>query len=72
MANADVAAEIKVTPIKSLSQSEGKTTAVANFAVALPQGGDCRFGVDLTPGHTDVLVATPASPRAFAVTGPTS
>lgn len=62
---------LKVIQVTSASQGEGKTTAVANLAVALAQGGDrvaivcCdlrrprvqdRFGVDLTPGLTDVLV----------------
>lgn len=62
---------LKVIQITSSSQGEGKTTAVANLAVALAQGGDrvaivcCdlrrpkvqdRFGVSLTPGLTDVLV----------------
>lgn len=62
---------LKVIQITSPSQGEGKTTTVANLAVALAQGGDrvaivcCdlrrphvqeRFGVDLTPGLTDVLV----------------
>jgi capsular exopolysaccharide synthesis family protein len=62
---------IKVIQLTSPSQGEGKTTAVANLAVALAQGGDrvavvcCdlrrprlqeRFGVELTPGLTDVLV----------------
>jgi capsular exopolysaccharide synthesis family protein len=62
---------IKVLQITSPSQGEGKTTAVANLAVALAQGGDrvavvcCdlrrprvqdRFDVPLTPGLTDVLV----------------
>lgn len=62
---------LKVIQITSSSQGEGKTTSVANLAVALAQGGDrvaivcCdlrrprvqdRFGVDLTPGLTDVLL----------------
>ncbi len=62
---------LKVIQVTSSSQGEGKTTAVANLGVALAQGGDrvaivcCdlrrpkvqdRFGVDLTPGLTDVLV----------------
>lgn len=62
---------LKVIQVTSPSQGEGKTTAVANLAVALAQGGDrvavvcCdlrrprvqdRFDVDLTPGLTDVLV----------------
>ncbi|MGH9085986.1 MAG: polysaccharide biosynthesis tyrosine autokinase [Acidimicrobiales bacterium] len=62
---------LKVVQVTSPSQGEGKTTAVANLAVALAQGGDrvavvcCdlrrprvqdRFGVELTPGLTDVLV----------------
>jgi capsular exopolysaccharide synthesis family protein len=62
---------IKVIQVTSPSQGEGKTTSVANLAVALAQGGDrvavvcCdlrrprvqdRFGVPLTPGLTDVLV----------------
>lgn len=62
---------LKVIQVTSPSQGEGKTTAVANLAVALAQGGDrvavvccdlrrpqvqVRFGVDLTPGLTDVLV----------------
>jgi capsular exopolysaccharide synthesis family protein len=62
---------LKIIQVTSPSQGEGKTTAVANLAMALAQGGDrvavvcCdlrrprvqdRFGVDLTPGLTDVLV----------------
>lgn len=62
---------LKVIQVTSSAQGEGKTTAVANLAVALAQGGDrvaivcCdlrrpkiqeRFGVSLTPGLTDVLV----------------
>lgn len=62
---------IKVVQVTSSAQGEGKTTTVANLAMALAQGGDrvaivcCdlrrprvqdRFGVDLTPGFTDVLV----------------
>lgn len=62
---------IKVIQLTSPSQGEGKTTAVSNLAVALAHGGDrvavvcCdlrrprlqeRFGVELTPGFTDVLV----------------
>lgn len=62
---------LKVIQITSPAQGEGKTTAVANLAVALAQGGDrvaivcCdlrrprvqdRFGVPLTPGLTDVLL----------------
>ena len=62
---------IKVLQVTSALQGEGKTTVVANLALALAQGGDrvavvcCdlrrprvqeRFGVGLTPGFTDVLV----------------
>ena len=62
---------LKVIQVTSPSQGEGKTTAIANLAVVLAQGGDrvavvcCdlrrpkvqdRFGVNLTPGLTDVLV----------------
>ena len=62
---------LKIVQITSPSQGEGKTTAVANLAVALAQGGDrvavvcCdlrrprvqdRFDVPLAPGLTDVLV----------------
>lgn len=62
---------LKVIQVTSPSQGEGKTTTIANLGVALAQGGDrvaivcCdlrrprvqdRFGVDLTPGFTDVLV----------------
>lgn len=62
---------LRVIQVTSPSQGEGKTTTVANLAVALAQGGDrvavvcCdlrrprvqdRFGVGLTPGFTDVLV----------------
>jgi len=62
---------LKVVQVTSPSQGEGKTTVIANLAVALAQGGDrvavvcCdlrrprvqdRFGVELTPGLTDVLV----------------
>lgn len=62
---------LKVIQITSAAQGEGKTTVVANLAVALAQGGDrvavvcCdlrrprvqeRFGVPLAPGFTDVLV----------------
>ena len=62
---------LKVIQVTSSSQGEGKTTAVANLAMALAQGGDrvavvcCdlrrpkvqdRFGVALTPRLTDVLV----------------
>ena len=62
---------LKVIQVTSSSQGEGKTTAVANLAIALAQGGDrvavvccdlrrpkvqSRFGVALTPGLTDVLV----------------
>lgn len=62
---------LKIIQVTSPAQGEGKTTAVANLAMALAQGGDrvaivcCdlrrprvqdRFGVDLTPGFTDVLV----------------
>jgi capsular exopolysaccharide synthesis family protein len=61
---------LKVIQLTSPSQGEGKTTAVANLAVALAQGGDrvaivcCdlrrprvqeRFDVPLAPGFTDVL-----------------
>lgn len=63
--------QMKVIQVTSAAQGEGKTTAVANLAMALAHGGDrvaivcCdlrrprvqdRFGVDLTPGLTDVLV----------------
>lgn len=62
---------MKVVQVTSPSQGEGKTTTVANLAMALAQGGDrvavvcCdlrrprvqdRFGIDLTPGFTDVLL----------------
>lgn len=62
---------LKVIQVTSPSQGEGKTTAIANLGMALAQGGDrvaivcCdlrrprvqeRFGVELTPGLTDVLV----------------
>jgi capsular exopolysaccharide synthesis family protein len=62
---------IKVLQVTSPSQGEGKTTVVANLAMALAQGGDrvavvcCdlrrprvqdRFDVPLTPGLTDVLL----------------
>jgi capsular exopolysaccharide synthesis family protein len=62
---------IKVLQITSPASGEGKTTTVANLAVALAQGGSrvvivcCdlrrplvheRFGVSLAPGLTDVLV----------------
>jgi capsular exopolysaccharide synthesis family protein len=62
---------IKVIQLTSASQGEGKTTVVANLALALAQGGDrvavvcCdlrrprvqeRFDVGLTPGFTDVLM----------------
>jgi polysaccharide biosynthesis transport protein len=62
---------VKVIQVTSSAAGEGKTTTVANLAVALAQGGDrvavvcCdlrrprvqeRFGVELTPGLTDVLV----------------
>lgn len=62
---------IEVIQITSASSGEGKTTTVANLAVALAQGGDrvavvcCdlrrptlqnRMGVSLTPGLTDVLL----------------
>ena len=71
---------IKVIQLTSASQGEGKTTVVANLALALAQGGDrvavvcCdlrrprlqeRFGVGLTPGFTDVLVGD--SPLADAL-----
>ncbi len=61
----------KVIQITSPTAGEGKTTAVANLAMAIAQGGDrvavvcCdlrrprlqeRFGVDLEPGFTDVLL----------------
>lgn len=66
---------LKVIQITSAAQGEGKTTAVANLAVAFAQGGDrvavvcCdlrrprvqeRFGVPLAPGFTDVLVGDAA------------
>lgn len=62
---------LKVIQVTSASQGEGKTTTAANLAMALAQGGDrvalvcCdlrrprvqdRFGLDLTPGFTDVLL----------------
>lgn len=62
---------VKVIQVTSSSQSEGKTTTISNLGVALAQGGDrvaivccdlrrpklqARFGVDLTPGFTDVLL----------------
>lgn len=62
---------LKIIQVTSPSQGEGKTTAIANLGVALAQGGDrvaivccdlrrpqvqTRFGVDLTPGLTDLLV----------------
>src|SRR5690606_33268682 len=62
---------VNVVQVTSPSQGEGKTTSVANLAIALAQGGDrvavvcCdlrrprvqdRFGIDLTPGLTDVLL----------------
>jgi capsular exopolysaccharide synthesis family protein len=62
---------IQVIQITSPTSGEGKTTTVANLAVALAQGGDrvavvcCdlrrprlqeRMGVSLTPGLTDVLL----------------
>lgn len=62
---------LKVIQITSAATGEGKTTTVANLAMALAQGGDrvaivcCdlrrpsvqdRFNVGLTPGFTDVLV----------------
>jgi polysaccharide biosynthesis transport protein len=62
---------LKVIQVTSPGQGEGKTTSIANLGMALAQGGDrvaivcCdlrrprvqdRFGVDLTPGFTDVLV----------------
>ena len=66
---------LKVIQVTSPSQGEGKTTATANLAIALAQGGDrvavvCgdlrrpqvqeRFGVELTPGFTDVLLGEAA------------
>ena len=62
--------QLKILQITSPNQGEGKTTAVANLAVAVAQGGErvvvacCdlrrptvqeRFGVKLAPGFTDVL-----------------
>jgi capsular exopolysaccharide synthesis family protein len=62
---------IEVIQVTSATSGEGKTTAVANLAVALAQGGDrvavvccdlrrptlqTRMGVSLTPGLTDVLL----------------
>jgi capsular exopolysaccharide synthesis family protein len=62
---------IQVIQVTSAASGEGKTTTVANLAVALAQGGDrvavvcCdlrrprlqdRMGVSLTPGLTDVLL----------------
>jgi len=67
--------DLKVLQVTSAGQGEGKTTAIANLAVALAQGGDrvavvcCdlrrprvqdRFGVDLTPGFTDVILGDAA------------
>jgi capsular exopolysaccharide synthesis family protein len=61
----------RVVQVTSPTAGEGKTTAVANLAIALAQGGDrvavvcCdlrrprlqeRFGVELEPGFTDVLL----------------
>jgi capsular exopolysaccharide synthesis family protein len=77
---AGVDRRIKVIQVISASQGDGKTTAVANLATAFAQGGDrtsiicCdlrrptvqdRFGVDLTPGFTDVM--TEEAPLARAL-----
>jgi receptor protein-tyrosine kinase len=68
---ASLESPVKVLQVTSPSQGEGKTTVVANLAVALAQGGDrvavvcCdlrrprvqdRFDMPLTPGLTDVLL----------------
>lgn len=66
---------LKVIQVTSSAAGEGKTTTVANLAVALAQGGDrvavvcCdlrrpkvqdRFGMRLIPGLTDVLLGDAA------------
>lgn len=63
--------KMKVVQVTSAAAAEGKTTTVANLATALAMGGDrvavvcCdlrrpalheRFGLDPTPGFTDVLL----------------
>jgi polysaccharide biosynthesis transport protein len=71
---------IQVVQVTSAVAGEGKTTTVANLALALAQGGDrvaavdCdlrrptlheRFGLPPTPGFTDVLVGDVALSAAL-------
>jgi capsular exopolysaccharide synthesis family protein len=68
---AGVDGSIRVLQVTSANQGDGKTTAVANLAVAFAQGSErvlvacCdlrrptvhqRFGADVSPGFTDVIV----------------